>query len=72
MLEVKCLYVAFSGLNHQSMSRIQHIITVKSLATYCGHYIFMQLFIQQMYFEGLLYAKHQRSCCGPDRPRMWF
>ena len=24
-----------------------------------------------MYFEGLLYAKHQEGCCGKDRPKMW-
>lgn len=70
MLEVKFLYVTFSGLNNQSVSRIQHMITVESLAYSDGHYIFIQLFIQQMYFEDLLCAKHQGSCCGEDRHKM--
>lgn len=53
------------------MSSIQHIIIVESLAYNYGHYIFIQIFTQQMYFEGLLYAKHQEVCCGKDRPKMW-
>ena len=48
------------------MSRIQHIIIVESLAYNYGHYLFIQIFTQQMYFEGLLYAKHQEGCCGKD------
>lgn len=53
------------------MSRIQHIIIVKSLAYDYGLYIYIQIFTQQMYFEGLLYAKHQEGCCGKDKPKMW-
>lgn len=59
---VNYLCVAFSGLNNQFISRIQHIIIVSHL--YNGRYIFIQLFIQQMCFEGLLYASTKEVDIG--------
>lgn len=53
------------------MSRIQHIIIVKSLAYDYGLYIYIQIFTQQMYFEGLLYAKHQEVAVGKTNLKNW-